>query len=100
LGTELHVHWFSGERLPKSSDDSRLFGKLNIEFHENLLDSKGVKIGAQKKERTEADLLDQAAGQLLKAVKQKMLKKQGRLDHTKLRKDGYSDRFIARLDDV
>jgi hypothetical protein len=36
----------------------------------------------------------------LKAVKQKMLKKLGRVDYTKLRKDGYSDRILAKLDRV
>jgi len=59
-----------------------------------------VKVDAAKKEKSEADLLDQATEQLLKAVKQKMLKKHGRVDYAKLRKEGYSDRFLARLEDV
>jgi hypothetical protein len=29
-----------------------------------------------------------------------MLKKQGRVDYAKLRKDGYSDRFLAKLEGV
>jgi hypothetical protein len=58
-----------------------------------------VKVGAVKKEKSEADLLDQATGQLLRAVKQKMLKKHGRVDLAKLRKEGYSDRFLARLEE-
>jgi hypothetical protein len=74
--------------------------KLNVEFRVILSDNKTVKVGVQKKEKSEADLLDQATGQLLRAVKQKMLKKQGRVDHAKLRKDGFSDRFIARLEDA
>jgi hypothetical protein len=45
-------------------------------------------------------LLDQATGQVLKAIKQKMLKKQGRVDYSKLRKDGYSERFLARLEEA
>jgi hypothetical protein len=59
-----------------------------------------VKVDAAKREKSEAELLDQATGQLLKSVKQKMLKKQGRVDYAKLRKDGYSERFLARLEEV
>jgi len=59
-----------------------------------------VKVGAAKKEKSEAELLDQATGQLLNAVKQKMRKKQGRVDYGKLRKEGYSERFLARLEDA
>jgi hypothetical protein len=59
-----------------------------------------VKVDAARKEKSEADLLDQATGQLLRAVKQKMRKKQGRVDYAKLRKEGYSKRFLARLEDV
>jgi hypothetical protein len=59
-----------------------------------------MKVDAARKAKSEADLLDQATGQLLRAVKQKMLKKQGRVDHAKLRKEGYSERFLARLEDV
>lgn len=59
-----------------------------------------MKVDAAKREKSEAELLDQATGQLLKSVKQKMLKKQGRVDYAKLRKDGYSERFLARLEEV
>jgi hypothetical protein len=59
-----------------------------------------VKVGAARKQKSEADLLDQATGQLLKAVKQKMRQKQGRVDYPKLRKEGYSERFLARLEDA
>jgi hypothetical protein len=59
-----------------------------------------VKVTAAKSEKNEAGLLDQATGNLLRAVKQKMLKKQGRVDYTKLRKDGYSDRFLAKLEEA
>jgi hypothetical protein len=59
-----------------------------------------VKVGTAKKEKSEAELLDQATGQLLRAVKQRMLKKQGRVDYAKLRKEGYSERFLARLEDA
>jgi hypothetical protein len=57
-----------------------------------------VKNAATKKQKSEAELLDQATGQLLRAVKHKMLKKQGRVDYAKLRKQGYSERFLARME--
>jgi hypothetical protein len=60
----------------------------------------GVKIAAAKSEKSEGQLLDQATGNLLRAVKEKMLKKQGRVDYSKLRKDGYSDRFLAKLEEA
>lgn len=60
----------------------------------------GVKVAARKAEKSEAKLLDHATENLLQAIKQKMLKKQGRVDYSKLRKDGYSDRFLARLEEA
>ena len=59
-----------------------------------------MKVTAAKREKSEAELLDQATGNLLRAVKQKMVKKQGRVDYGKLRKDGYSDRFLAKLEEA
>lgn len=73
---------------------------LRVDFTTILLDRECVKVNAPRKEKSEADLLDQATGQLLKAVKQKMRNKQGRVDYAKLRKEGYSDRFLARLEDA
>jgi hypothetical protein len=50
----------------------------------------------------EADgvLLDQATEQLLRAVKQKLPTRQGLVDFAKLHKQGYSERFLARLGDA
>jgi hypothetical protein len=59
-----------------------------------------VRIAAAKSQKSEGQLLDQATGNLLRAVKQKMLKKQSRVDYGKLRKDGYSDRFLAKLEEA
>ena len=59
-----------------------------------------MKVVAAKSEKNEAQLLDQATGNLLRAVKQKMLKKQSRVDYGKLRKDGYSGRFLAKLEEA
>jgi hypothetical protein len=57
-----------------------------------------VKVEAARKGKSEAELLDQATRQLLRAVKQRLRNKQGRVDYAKLRKDGYSERFLARLE--
>jgi len=59
-----------------------------------------VKAAITRKDKSEAELLDQGTNQLLKAVKQKMLKKQGSVDYAKLRKDGYSERLLARLENA
>ncbi len=59
-----------------------------------------MKAAATKAAKSEAELLDQSTGSLLKAIKKKMLKKQGRVDYVKLRKDGYSDRFLAKLEEA
>ena len=59
-----------------------------------------MKVDVEKKAKSEADLLDQATGQLLRAVKQKIRKKQGRVDYAKLRKEGYSERFLARVEEA
>ena len=65
-----------------------------------ILDYALVKVAAARKEKNEAELLDQSTEQLLRAVKQKMLKKQGRVDYPKLRKEGYSERFLARFEEA
>jgi hypothetical protein len=57
-----------------------------------------MKAVVAKKAKDEAELLDRATGNLLRAVKQKMRKKQGRVDLAKLRKEGYSDRFLEKLE--
>ncbi len=57
-----------------------------------------MKVAAAKTTKGEAQLLDQSTGNLLRAVKQKLLKKQNRVDYNKLHKDGYSDRFLGKLE--
>jgi len=59
-----------------------------------------MKVASAKKAKSDAALLDQATDQLLRAVKARMLKQDGRVDYAKLRKEGYSDRFLARLETV
>ena len=71
-----------------------------VEFRAISGDSRTVKSSAGQKAKGEAELLNQATKQLLRAVKQKMLKKQGRVDYGKLRKDGYSERFLDKLENA
>jgi hypothetical protein len=58
-----------------------------------------VKVADARTGKSEAKLLDHATGRLLRAIKQ-MFKKQGRVDYAKLRKEGYSERFLARLEEA
>jgi hypothetical protein len=57
-----------------------------------------VKVAATKSRKSEAELLDHATNNLLRAVKQRILKREGRMDYDKLRKEGYSERFIAKVE--
>jgi hypothetical protein len=57
-----------------------------------------VKTPAKRQTKTESELLDHGTNNLLRALKQDMLKKEGRVDSDKLRKDGYSERLIAKLE--
>ena len=82
----------------KSIKDCR--HNLTVEICAISADCRGVKVATAKSQKTEAELLDQATGNLLRAVKQRMLKKQDRVDYGKLRKDGYSDRFLAKLENA
>lgn len=59
-----------------------------------------VKVAAAKKQKSEAVLLDHATSNLLRALKKDMLQKEGRINSEKLRKDGYSERIIAKLENA
>lgn len=59
-----------------------------------------VKITAKRCAKSEAELLDHASKNLLQALKRDMLKKEGRIDYDKLRKDGYSERLLAKLENT
>jgi len=69
-----------------------------IEFHTSLRESKGVKAKMKRQAKSEGEVLDHATSNLLRALKQDMQKKDGRVDFEKLRKDGYSDRLLAKLE--
>jgi hypothetical protein len=47
-----------------------------------------MKATIKRRAKPEADLLDHATNNLLRALKQEMLKKDGRVDREKLRKEG------------
>ena len=57
-----------------------------------------VKTTRKNVAKTEGELLDHATENLLRALKAEMLKKDGPVDRAKLRKDGYSERLIGRID--
>ena len=48
--------------------------------------------------KSEAELLDHATNNLLRGLKHDMQKKDGRVDYDKLRKYGYSDRLMTKLE--
>jgi len=52
----------------------------------------------KSKNKSEADLLDQATSQLMKAVKAKAAKSGKPLRKAELLKQGYSERFIAKIE--
>ena len=56
-----------------------------------------MKATAKRRAKSEAELLDHAANNLARALKREMLKKDGRIDYDKLRKQGYSERLLAKL---
>ena len=57
-----------------------------------------MKATAKRRVKSEAELLDHATNNLLRALKRDMLKKEGRIDYDKLRKEGYSERLLAKLE--
>jgi hypothetical protein len=57
-----------------------------------------VKATTKRRAKSEAELLDHATNNLLRALKRDMQKKDGRVDYEKLRKDGYSERLLGKLE--
>jgi len=57
-----------------------------------------MKATSKRRSKSEPELLDHATNNLLRALKRDMLQKDGRIDRSKLRKDGYSDRLLDRLE--
>jgi len=59
-----------------------------------------VKATSKRRGKSEVELLDHATGNLLRALKRDMLKKEGSVDRQKLRKEGYSERLLTKLDET
>ncbi len=57
-----------------------------------------MKTTAKRRAKSEAELLDQATNNLARALKRDMQKKNSRIDYDKLRKEGYSERLLAKLE--
>ena len=57
-----------------------------------------MKTAAKRRAKSEAELLDDATNNLARPLKRDMLKKNGRIDYEKLRKEGYSERLLAKLE--
>jgi hypothetical protein len=57
-----------------------------------------VKSTAKRRVKSEAELLERATRNLVRALKRDMLKKDGQVDFEKLRKEGYSERLLAKLE--
>ena len=72
--------------------------KLEIELSSSLSQIRHVKATTKRRIKSEAELLDHATNNLLRGLKRDMQKKDGRVDTDKLRKDGYSDRLLTRLE--
>jgi hypothetical protein len=71
---------------------------LTVEIRAVSFEYKSVKVAAAKSQKTEAELLDHATNNLLRGLKRDMQKKDGRVNYDKLRKDGYSERLLAKLE--
>jgi hypothetical protein len=50
--------------------------------------------------KSDADLLEQATDNLLRALKKEMIEKEGGVPREKLERDGYSPRLLDRLDEA
>lgn len=72
--------------------------KLTVEQGSRLRHGVGVKATTKNRTKSEAQVLDHATNNLLRALKKDMVKKEGRVNSAKLRKDGYSDRLLSKLE--
>jgi len=59
-----------------------------------------MKATRKRRTKSQAPLLERATTNLFRALKEEMLRKEGRVDYEKLRKDGYSERLLTRLEEV
>ena len=71
---------------------------MAIETSDTLRQIMRVKVTTKRSTKSEAGLLDHATNNLLRGLKRDMQKKDGGVNYDKLRKDGYSDRLLTRLE--
>lgn len=57
-----------------------------------------MKATTKRYANSEAELLDHGTNNLLRALKRDMQEKDGRVDFDKLRKNGYRDRLLTKLE--
>jgi hypothetical protein len=57
-----------------------------------------VKTAKKPRRKGDSEVLDDATSNLLAELKKEMLAKEGRVDYGKLRKEGYSERLLDRLE--
>ena len=72
--------------------------KISVEFGGQAAEYEPVKVATTKVRKSDAELLDHATNNLLRALKQDMGKKDGGVNYDKLRKDGYSERILTKLE--
>jgi hypothetical protein len=68
---------------------------LNIGSWPNRISS--VQVGNKNPVKSEAQTVDYAINNLVKGLKRDLLKKHGRLNYAKLRRDGFSEGLLNRL---
>ena len=57
-----------------------------------------VKATSKRRTKSGAAILDHATSNLFRALKKDMVRSEGRADYTKLRKEGYSERLLAKME--
>ena len=72
--------------------------EITIETPLALSHIRRVKVTTKRHAKSEAELLDHGTNNLLRALKRDMQEKDGRVDYDKLRKDGYSERLLTKLE--
>jgi hypothetical protein len=56
-----------------------------------------MQVGNKNPTKSETQTLDSAISTLVKGLKRDLLKKHGRVNYAKLRKDGFSEMLLSRL---
>jgi hypothetical protein len=94
----LRLRNFPHER--RVGESVRVYHQFNLEIErrDKFRQIAYVKATAKRRAKSEAELLDHATNNLLRALKREMLKKDGRIDYDKLRKEGYSERLLVKLE--